>query len=652
VFAPATLGSVVWLAQNPEVVADIRAGIVLSGVGDAGAATYKRSRRGDALIDRAVTHALAARAVDHEIRDFDPLGYDERQFCSPGFDLPIGCLMRTPPDEYPEYHTSADNLSFIRPWALGDSWATCVEAAEILEHDRVYASRAPFGEPRLGPRGLYVAHGDPAHRAAEQRAILWTLNLADGRHSLLDTAERAGLSFRDVRRAAERLVSHDLLVADAAAEGAGEAVASDRPGEAGARPSRPAVPSPGGCLGCGAPLSSVVVDLGTSPLCESYIPPASYWRAEAVFPLRLYRCERCFLVQLPPLVGGEEIFRHYAYFSAYSDSWVAHARELVERSIDRFGLDRSSLAVEVASNDGYLLQHFVARGVPVLGIDPAANVAEAAWKRGVPTRVEFFDRAAAERIAAEGVRADFAVAINVIGHVPRLNEFVAGFPVILSKRGVLVVEIPSFLETMRGNQFDQIYQEHYCYYTFHTLRDLLEKHGLIVFDVEELATHGGSLRVYAHRADGAGRPISDAVAGLLAREAAGGAFDPATYDRFAARVAETKRRLLAFLIAARGEGKRVAAYGAPGKGNTLLNYCGIGGDMIEFTVDRNPFKQGTFLPGTRIPVYPLEHLAETRPDVVVILPWNLADEIVEQLAPVRAWGGRLVLPIPEPRIVA
>jgi SAM-dependent methyltransferase len=418
--------------------------------------------------------------------------------------------------------------------------------------------------------------------------------------------------------------------------------------------------APHGCRFCGAPLEHLVLDLGVQPLCESYVTPERYWEPEPAWPLRAYVCDRCWLVQVPELVGGEAIYSHYAYFSSYSESWLAHTRRYVEMADARFGLGPESRVVEIASNDGYLLQYFLERGIPCLGVEPAANVAEAATAKGVPTVVRFFGEATARDLVAQGFQADLLVANNVIGHVPALNDFLAGLATILAPRGTLTIEIPHLLRTMAGNQFDQIYQEHYCYWSFLAMRNALGAHGLVVFDVDEIPTHGGSMRVYARHAAGrdrvpaaeAGKEAAPAVEALLAREKAAGLTEVSTYTAWNERAAETKRRLLAFLIDAKRAGRRIAAYGAPGKGNTLLNYCGVREDLVEFTVDRNPFKQGTYLPGTRIPVFAPEKLAEARPDLVLLLPWNLKEELLAQLDYVREWGGSFVIPIPEPEVIA
>jgi hypothetical protein len=387
-----------------------------------------------------------------------------------------------------------------------------------------------------------------------------------------------------------------------------------------------------------------------SPLCESYVPPDRLGEMEPFYPLHVRVCDQCLLVQLEELVGPEEIFSEYAYFSSYADSWVAHARGYVDSVVERFGLSSTSNVVELASNDGYLLQHVVARGIPALGVEPAANVARAARERGIETVIEFFGRELASRLVAEGRQADLLIANNVFAHVPDLNDFTAGMQLVLAPRGVVTIEFPHLVRLIEGNQFDTIYHEHFSYFSFLSARTVLEAHGLEVFQVDELPTHGGSLRVYAqHR--GGGRPVSPGVAALAERERTLGLDRIEGYGSFAPRVIETKWRLLEFLIESRRAGKRVAGYGAPGKGNTLLNYCGIRSDLLEFTVDRNPYKQGQYLPGTRIPIRHPEALEQARPDLILILPWNLTEEIVDQLADVRGWGGRFAVPIPEVRVL-
>jgi SAM-dependent methyltransferase len=404
------------------------------------------------------------------------------------------------------------------------------------------------------------------------------------------------------------------------------------------------------CRICGRPLERTFVDLGMSPLCETFLTAAELDGVEHFYPLHVRICDDCLLVQLEAYVPGEEIFREYAYFSAFSDSWVEHARVYTEAMIERFGLDGGSLVVELASNDGYLLQHFVQRAVPALGIDPAANVAEAARERGVETIVDFFGSELANTLVAEGKRADLIAANNVLAQVPAINDFVAGIEVLLAPDGVATIEVPHLARLIEGLQFDTIYHEHYSYFSLTTMDRLFSMHGLEVFDVEELPSHGGSLRVFVHRR-GAAHAIEPSVSRILGEERAAGYDSVEGYRDFGARVAETKWRLLELLIRLRRDGAQVVGYGAPGKGNTLLNYCGIRTDLLDYTVDRNPYKHGRFLPGTHIPIHPPERIAETRPDYVLILPWNLKKEIAAQLEYVREWGGQLVVPIPEPEVV-
>ncbi|MBI3408489.1 MAG: methyltransferase domain-containing protein [Planctomycetes bacterium] len=404
------------------------------------------------------------------------------------------------------------------------------------------------------------------------------------------------------------------------------------------------------CRFCEAPLSQTFVNLGMSPLCESYLSSDQRSQMEPFYPLHVYVCGECFLVQLEAYVSAEHIFSDYAYFSSYSDSWVEHARVYAEQMVKRFHLSGNSHVVELASNDGYLLQHFVARGIPVLGVEPAANVAKAAIEKGVPTLVEFFGTNTANTMCAEGRRADLLVGNNVLAQVPDLNDFVRGMQMLLNPRGVITVEFPHLMRTMQGNQFDQIYHEHFSYFSLTTTVHLFAAHGLTVFDVEELPTHGGSLRLYARHAADASKPVEERVREMLARESGAGFNRLESYTSFGEQVKETKRKLLSFLIKAKRDGKSIAGYGAPGKGNTLLNYCGIRTDFLDYTVDRSPHKQGKFLPGTHIPVHHPDKIKETKPDYVLILPWNLKAEILEQTAYIRAWGGKFVVPIPEVRI--
>jgi SAM-dependent methyltransferase len=401
------------------------------------------------------------------------------------------------------------------------------------------------------------------------------------------------------------------------------------------------------CRFCSAPLRDTFVDLGMSPLCESYVPRERLGAMEPFYPLHARVCGQCLLVQLEEFVAPDEIFTEYAYFSSYSDSWVAHARDYVDRAVERFGLDADSLVVELASNDGYLLRHVVERGIPALGVEPAANVAEAARERGIDTVVAFFGRELADRLVAGGRRADLLVANNVLAHVPDLNDFVGGMERVLAERGVITIEFPHLERLIAENQFDTIYHEHFSYFSFLTAQTVLRAHGLEVFDVEHLDTHGGSLRVYAQRRFAGSRPVTARVVALARRERVLGLDRIEGYRAFERHVIETKWALLEFLHRCRRDAKRVAGYGAPGKGNTLLNYCGIRADLLEFTVDRNPYKQGQFLPGTHIPIHEPEALERARPDFILILPWNLTDEIVDQLSYAREWGARFVVPIPK-----
>jgi SAM-dependent methyltransferase len=405
----------------------------------------------------------------------------------------------------------------------------------------------------------------------------------------------------------------------------------------------------GACRFCGQDLRDIFVDLGMSPLCESFLAADQLNHMEPFYPLRVFVCRRCGLAQLQKYVDPSEIFTEYAYFSSYSTAWLAHARTYTEVMRERLALGSDHLVVELASNDGYLLQYFVEAGVPVLGVEPALNVAAAAVDKGVPTLTEFFDETVAHRLVAEGKAADLIIANNVLAHTPHLNPFVAGMRILLKPRGVITVEFPHLMRLIDGNQFDTIYHEHFSYFSFLAAERVFAAHGLTVFDVEELWTHGGSLRLFIRHAADHSRPPSNAVAALRAREEEAGYADPpgGPYASFEQRVRATKRNLLEFLIDARRMGKRVAGYGAPGKGNTLLNYCGIGTDFLDFTVDRNPYKHGKFLPGTHIPIHPPGQIEAARPDYILILPWNLQDEIMTQLAHARDWGARFVVPIPE-----
>jgi C-methyltransferase C-terminal domain/Putative zinc binding domain/Methyltransferase domain len=382
-----------------------------------------------------------------------------------------------------------------------------------------------------------------------------------------------------------------------------------------------------------------------SPLCESYLPAERLDQPEIFYPLHVRLCSECLLVQLPAYVPGEDIFSDYAYFSSYSDSWVAHAKRYADDMTARLGLTAESLVTEVASNDGYLLQHFHAAGIPVLGVEPAGNVAEAARAKGITTVVRFLGPQTGTETAAEYGCADLVAANNVFAHVPDIRGFAAGLRALVKDTGLVTLEFPHLLRLIERRQYDTIYHEHYSYLSLLTASRALATGGLRVVDVEELSTHGGSLRVHARPVETAGEPDARVKSVLTAEEAAG-LHSVEGHAGFAGEVLKIKSDLLGFLLAAAADGKTVAGYGAPGKGNTLLNHCGIRSDLLTYTVDRSPHKQGMFLPGTHIPIYPPERIAETRPDYILVLPWNLRKEISEQLDYVRSWGGRLVIPIP------
>jgi SAM-dependent methyltransferase len=401
------------------------------------------------------------------------------------------------------------------------------------------------------------------------------------------------------------------------------------------------------CRFCQAPLSHIVIDLGMSPLSNGLIEPSHAADVEPVFPLRVFVCERCWLVQVPAFESRDRIFREYAYFSSYSTTWLEHARAYAGDVAGKLALSSSHLVVELASNDGYLLKEFRKRSIPVLGIEPARNVAREAEASGIPTIPEFFGAALARRLVSEGTTADLIVANNVLAHVPDVNDFVAGIALLLKPGGTATLEFPHLLRMLQRGEFDTIYHEHFSYLSFTTVEQIFRTHGLQLFDVEELTTHGGSLRIFAGHLDDASKTVSARATALKEREADWGISRLERYTAFTPRVEATKRGLLRFLIEMKTEGKTIAGYGAPGKGNTLLNYCGIRTDFLDYTVDRNTYKQGKFTPGTRIPIYPPEHIEKTKPDLVFILPWNLKDEIMKQNAFIRAWGGKFVVPIPE-----
>jgi SAM-dependent methyltransferase len=388
-----------------------------------------------------------------------------------------------------------------------------------------------------------------------------------------------------------------------------------------------------------------------SPPCEDFLTADRVHAAEMFYPLDVRICDRCLLVQLPTYLSASSIFSEYAYFSSYSDSWVEHARRLVDEAISRQGLGPKSSVVEIASNDGYLLQHVIARGIPALGVEPATNIAAAAQSKGIPTMNTFFSEEVARSIVDASGPADYVVANNVFAHIPDLNDFTAGLATLLGPGGLMSIEVAYLVRLIERNEFDTIYHEHFMYYTVLSAQSVLARHGLRLLDVEQLVTHGGSIRLWVVHDDDP-RPTTDAVAAIVATELAAGLGRADGYGGFADRVATTKRELLAFLIDERRKGSTIAGYGAPGKANTLLNYCGIRGDLIEYLVDRNPYKHGRYTPGTHIPILPPDRLAETRPDVILILPWNLRDEIAEQLSYTRSWGARLAVPIPRIEVIS
>jgi len=405
------------------------------------------------------------------------------------------------------------------------------------------------------------------------------------------------------------------------------------------------------CRFCQTPLRHTFVDLGMSPLCESYLPADHLNAMEPFYPLHVKVCEECYLVQLEEYVSPEHIFTEYAYFSSYSDTWLKHSSNYVEMISRRLGLGSRSLAVELASNDGYLLQYFVEKGIPVLGVEPAVNVAKVAEKKGVPTLVKFFGCQTARQMVADGQAADLMIGNNVLAQVPDLNDFVGGIQILLKPGGVATLEFPHLERLMAENQYDTIYHEHFSYFSLITVEKIFAAHRLVLFDVDEISTHGGSIRVYLRHIEDSSKPVSAAVVNLRERELAAGLDRMETYATFADQVMESKRALLELLIQLRRAGKLVAGYGAPGKGNTLLNYCGIRTDFLEFTVDRNPYKHGRFLPGTHIPIHSPELIRQRRPDYILILPWNLKAEIVAQLDYVREWGAKFIVPIPIAQIV-
>ena len=406
------------------------------------------------------------------------------------------------------------------------------------------------------------------------------------------------------------------------------------------------------CRFCKTELRHTFVDLGMSPLCESYLRPDQLNQMEAFYPLHVFVCDRCFLVQLQEYVNPENIFVEYAYFSSFSDSWLEHCRNYSGQMTERFGLNTQSLVVEVASNDGYLLQYFVEKKIPVLGVEPAANVAKVAIDRGIPTLTQFFGTRLASELARDGKQADLLAGNNVLAQVPDLCDFVAGMKILLKPNGVLTLEFPHLLRLMESKQFDTIYHEHFSYFSFLTAEKIFTAFGLVLFDVEELSTHGGSLRIFGRHQEDSSKPITQRVIAMRELEQRAGLTHIESYRSFAEMVKRTKQELLQRLIEIKKDQKSIVAYGAPGKGNTLLNYCGIGTDFLDYAVDRNPYKQGRYTPGMHIPIFAPTKIAETRPDYLLILPWNLKDEIMHQMGEIREWGGKFIVPIPETTIYA
>ena len=402
-----------------------------------------------------------------------------------------------------------------------------------------------------------------------------------------------------------------------------------------------------GCRFCGTTLQHVFVDLGMSPMANSYLKPHQLNRMEPFYPLRAFVCEQCFLVQLEQFESPDHIFSDYAYFSSFSDLFLQHAKDYVDMAMDRFKLGPDSYVVEIASNDGYLLQNFVKRGVPVLGIEPAKNVAEVAVKKGVPSLVKFFGVETARELATKGRCPDLLIGNNVLAHVPDINDFVGGLKVLLGPTGVATMEFPHLMRLMAFNQFDTVYHEHFSYFSLTTVAQIFSKHGLTLFDVEEISTHGGSLRIYARHDGDASKPVTERLTALRTKEAREGFATLNHYLSFSEGVNETKRALLEFLIKAKREGKKVVAYGAAAKASTLLNFCGVRTDLVDYLVDRSPYKQGHWLPGVHIPIYDPERVKTDKPDYVMILAWNLKDEVMAQMAFIRDWGGKFVVPIPK-----
>jgi len=405
------------------------------------------------------------------------------------------------------------------------------------------------------------------------------------------------------------------------------------------------------CRICNNELVEAFLSLGNSPLSNAYLSKDDLNQMEAYYPLDVYVCGKCFLVQVEEVKSAKDIFSSdYAYFSSFSESWLQHCKNYTQMMIERFGLNKDSFVVEIASNDGYLLQYFKQHNIPILGIEPAVNAAQAAIKKGIPTDIKFFNTSYARKMRKNGKLADLIIGNNVLAHNPNLNDFVEGLRIPLKSVGIITMEFPHLLRLIEENQFDTIYHEHFSYFSFHAVEKLFASHNLVIFDVEEIPTHGGSLRIYAKHKGDKSKTVTNCVEDLLKKEEAFGLFDLKTYYNFGKKVEVTKRKLLQFLIQAKNEGKRIVGYGAPAKGNTLLNYCGIRTDFLDYTVDLSPYKQNKYLPGTHIPIKHPNKIKENKPDYVLILPWNIKDEIIEQMSFIREWGGKFVVPIPEVKV--
>ncbi len=405
------------------------------------------------------------------------------------------------------------------------------------------------------------------------------------------------------------------------------------------------------CRFCGNPLKNTFVDLGVSPLANSYLKAEQLHQMEPFYPLHAYVCDNCYLVQLSEVQSPDHIFSEYAYFSSYSETWLKHAKAYTDLMVERFKFNSSSQVVEIASNDGYLLQYFKEKGIPVLGVEPAENVAKVAQEAGIPSIVKFFGTRTAEELAEEGNKADLLLGNNVLAHVPALNDFVKGMKILLKSGGVITMEFPHLMKLMEENQFDTIYHEHFSYFSFIAAEKIFAKHGLTLFDVEEIPTHGGSLRIYACHSEDSSKPIADRVKELINREIEAGFTNLDCYLSFGKKVKKTKRDILNFIIKAKKEGKSISGYGAAAKGNTLLNYCGIRTDFIDYVVDKSPHKQDCYLPGTHIPICGPDKIKKTKPDYLLIIPWNLKEEIMEQMSFIREWGGQFVVFVPEIKVL-